>query len=403
MGRNMPKTPVQFMWREKHPNGFSPVFNLKAARQARAFHVTLPGYGETQLRSLGRMAKLLKVGDILVKDESSRFGLNAFKALGGSYSLAKAVAQQLFLDENKITFGDLTSEANARILKDLTVVTATDGNHGRGIAWIAKLLGMKCIVFMPKGSAQERLNNIRALGAKSEILDMNYDDAVRFAKQTADKNGNILVQDTSWDGYEQIPQWIMQGYLTIVAELADQVQERKPTHIFLQAGVGAMAGSLCACLAEVFQETRPVITIVEPTSAGCIYKTAKAGDGKLHCETELNTIMAGLSCGEPCSLGWHEIDRFASGFALIDDEVAATGMRVLGAPLEGDPRIISGESGAATFGFVFETLVNPRHESIKARLGLTDDSVVLCVSTEGATDIRNYLDIVWGGKYANPL
>ena len=355
------------------------LFGVEAAEAARAFHRTLPGYEATPLRDLKGLAAELGIGGLLVKDESFRFGLNAFKALGGSYAI------QALLKATPQVF-----------------VTATDGNHGRGVAWAARVLGQKAVVYLPKGSALERLENIRAQGAEAEIVPMPYDDAVRHAKRQADENGWVFVQDTAWPGYTEIPTLIMQGYTTMGLEIMEALGDRRPTHIFLQAGVGAMAGAMTGFFASVYGENRPKIVVVEPYTADCIYRTAEANDGKLHfCEGEkMQTIMAGLCCGEPCSIGW-DVLRDHADFALhMSDEVAATGMRVLGNPLAGDAAIVSGESGASTVGAVFRLLTDPECAGEAHALGLDRDSVVLCISTEGDTDRKNYRDIVWQGKYS---
>lgn len=190
---------------------------------------------------------------------------------------------------------------------------------------------------------------------------MNYDDAVRLANENAEKYGWIMVQDTAWEGYEKIPGWIMEGYTTMACEAVEQMKGLKPTHIFLQAGVGAMSGALTGFFADFYKDERPVITIVEPNKADCIYRTAEADDGKLHFVTgDMNTIMAGLACGEPCTIGWNVLHDYADYFVSMPDYIAAEGMRILGNPMEQDPRVISGESGASTMGLVSELLRNPK-------------------------------------------
>lgn len=353
-------------------------FTPKKAEQVRAFHRSLPEYGETPLRFLPALAERLGVSAIAIKDESARFGLGAFKGLGGSYCVSRYQAGHP--GEGPVTF-----------------VTATDGNHGRGIAWAAQRMGCRAVVYMPAGSAEERLENIRALGAEASRTSLNYDDTVRYASSQAAQNGWVLVQDTSWPGYEEIPALIMQGYLTMADEAADQLEGRVPTHIFLQAGVGAMAGALTAYFCSRYG-FGPRIVIVEPDKADCGYRTALANDGRLHrVEGALDTIMAGLACGEPCTIGWELLHYGADAFLSMEDAVAATGMRVLGAPLAGDPRIISGESGAAGFGALYEILAH--RPGLREALGLDGRSTVLCFSTEGATDRENYRRIVWNGSY----
>ncbi len=383
-------------WREAREDG---AFSARAAEAALAFHRTIPGYEPTPLVSLDALAAHLGVAKIWVKDESWRFGLNAFKGLGGSYAAARVIAERLGIDAQDLTFDLLTSPAVAEKLRSLTLVTATDGNHGRGLAWTARMLGVGCVVYMPRGSAAERLENIRAQGAEAQILDLNYDDSVRFAAAQAREHGWVLVQDTSWDGYEKIPTWIMQGYTTMGLEAAYQLDGAVPTHVFLQAGVGAMSGAITGFLADYYGRERPRVCIVEPDAADCVFRTATAGDGRLHAVGgDLPTMMAGLACGEPCGVGWAELERAADFFASVPDEVAARGMRVLANPLPGDAAVVSGESGAVTLGFL-ATLLCGESEAARAaaaRLGLSPDSRVLLISTEGATDRANYRRVLWG-------
>ena len=404
----------------------SPAFTVKNARAVRKFHSSIPGYAPTPLAELDALAQSLGIAGMYVKDESFRFGLNAFKGLGGSYSLGCYIADQLRkeraasaitaapgkekaapaitaapdTDIQVLSFAEITSAETRRKLGEITFVTATDGNHGRGVAWTAHMLGQKAVVYMPKGSVQERLENIRRLGAEAEITDVNYDDTVAFAARQAEEKGWVLIQDTAWEGYEEIPAWIMQGYMTLGLEAVEQLGGRKPTHIFLQAGVGAMSGALAAFFTDYYGADKPVITIVEPNKADCIYQTALADDGRVHAVTgDLATIMAGLACGVPCTIGWNELNRCAENFASVPDWVAAKGMRILGNPAGDDRRVISGESGAVTTGFVCEVMQNESLAELRQTIGLDENSVVLCISTEGDTDRENYRRIVWDGKY----
>ena len=373
-------------------------FSREAAEGTRKFHTSFSEYTPTPLVSLTDLAAHLNTGGIYVKDESFRFGLNAFKALGSSYAAGCYIAQQLGTDIRDVSYAQITSPETQARMGQLTFVTATDGNHGRGAAWTAAKLGQNCVVYMPEGSAEERLENIRAQGAQASILDMAYDDVVRFASEQAEKNGWILMQDTAWDGYEEIPLHIMQGYLTMALEAHEQLAGVKPTHIFLQAGVGSMAAAAAAFFTNLYPgKEKPVIIIVEPHKAACFLKSAAAGDGRPHAVTEkMDTIMAGLACGEPSKLAWEILWDCADYFISIPDETAAKGMRVLGNPMGSDQRIISGESGASTFGLIFELLKNKEHAGLKQELGLNETSNILCFSTEGDTYKENYRRIVWG-------
>jgi len=372
-------------------------FGLETAGQVRAFHKSFPEYDPTPLVRLKALAQRLGVGEIHVKDESKRFGLNAFKVLGGSHAIGRTIAQKLGMDFSDLSCEMLTSAEIREKLGETTFITATDGNHGRGVAWTARRLGQKSVVYMPKGTVAERLENIRNLGATADITDMNYDDTVRFCNSLAEKYGWTLVQDTSWEGYEQIPLWIMQGYTTMGLEILEQMNRETPTHIFLQAGVGAMAGAIAGFFADCCRAAPPIITVVEPHNANCFHRTAEANDGRLHAVGgELNTIMAGLACGEPCPLGWEILRRTAENYISMPDRVAARGMRILGNPLPGDGRIISGESGASTLGLAVEALADA---ALRRKLKLDENSRILCISTEGDTDQENYRRIVWDGAY----
>ena len=375
-------------------------FTVESARRTRAFHRTIPGYSPTPLVSLQALAEHLGLASFHVKDESKRFTLNAFKCLGGSWCIANYIAERLNIPEAELTFERLTLPDVKESLGDLRFVTATDGNHGRGIAWTANILGFKSVIFMPKGTVQERLANIQALGAEASITDMNFDDTVQYAKSYAEAHNWVPVQDTFFEGHERIPLQIMQGYMTMALEAAESLTE-PPTHIFLQSGVGSMAGAVTGFFADYYAEHKPVITIVEPNNADCMFKTAEANDGEIHAVTgSLSTIMAGLACGVPCSIAWELLKAHAEHCISMPDYVAANGMRVLGNPLGTDERVISGESGASTSGFVYELMTNPELGRIREELEIGSESRVLCFSTEGATDKENYRRVVWEGAYS---
>lgn len=380
------------------------IFGVEQAAKVLHFHQSFPEYSVTPLVKLENLAKELGIKEIYVKDESYRFGLNAFKVLGGSYAIAQEIGKRLHLAEYELNYATLVSPEVRKKLGELTFVTATDGNHGRGVAWTARRLGQRAVVFMPKGTAAERLENIRKLGADASITDVNYDDAVRMAQQYAKVHGSVVVQDTSWEDYNEIPQYIMQGYTTMGREILQQLKEYgdvKPTHVFLQAGVGAMAGAMAGFIADYYKEARPQIIIVEPNSADCLYRTALANNGKLQkVGGDLHSIMAGLCCGEPCSLGWQQLAAYADYFVSMPDKAAALGMRVLGNPLPGDTAIISGESGAAGVGLLAAVLREKQLQELAANLKLNLNSVALCISTEGATDIENYRRIMWEGAWS---
>ncbi|AIR62373.1 diaminopropionate ammonia-lyase [Cedecea neteri] len=379
----------------------SPLFSRKQAQQARHFHQKIVGYKPTPLYALNELAALFGVRKILVKDESQRFDLNAFKMLGGSFAIA-----QLLCEKYQLNIDDLSlDELKTRISEKMTFATTTDGNHGRGVAWAARQLGQNAVVYMPKGSAQERVDAILRLGAECIVTDMNYDDTVRFTMQTAQKNGWEVVQDTAWDGYTKIPTWIMQGYTTLADEAVEQMASMgiaRPTHVFLQAGVGAMAGGVLGYLADVYGASNLHSVIVEPELADCIYRSGVKGQ-IVNVGGEMATIMAGLACGEPNPLGWELLRNCSTQFISCQDAVAALGMRVLGNPIGHDPRIISGESGAVGLGTLAAIHYHPQREALMNKLQLESDSVVLVISTEGDTDVKHYREVVWAGKHPAAL
>ena len=373
-------------------------------KKARDFHQSFPQFTKTPLINLDNLAKHLGVAGVYVKDESYRFGLNAFKVLGGSFSIGKYLAKRLGKDISELSYEKLTSEEARKKLGDITFITATDGNHGRGVAWTATQLNQKSIVYMPKGSSLTRLENIRKEGAEASITEFNYDDAVRLAASQAKENGWVMVQDTAWEGYEEIPTWIMQGYGTMASEALEQLRElniEKPTHIFVQAGVGSLAGAVQGYFASVFKDECPITVIVEADEADCLYRSVVAGDGKTRAVTgDMPTIMAGLACGEANTIGWEVLKSYSSTFVSCPDWVSANGMRMLGNPIKEDKKIISGESGSVTSGLLNAIMTNDDMKELREQLKLDQNSRVLLFSTEGDTDPDKYRKIVWNGEYA---
>lgn len=386
-----------------HPGASLDMLSAAEARRARRFHAGFAQYAPTPLVPLPHLASVLGLGNIRVKDESRRFGLNAFKVLGASYAMGRYLADQLGRSIDDLTPDDLCSPAVSERLGPITFVSATDGNHGRAVAWTARRLGKKAVIYMPKGSDPVRLENIRNLGAEASITDLNYDDAVRLAWERARENGWIMVQDTAWDGYEAIPGWIIQGYAGLAVEALEQWragESAPPTHLFLQAGVGSFAAGVLGYLASELGDALPVTVIVEPHAADCIYRSAQAGDGAPHAVTgDLSTLMAGLACGEPCTVGWPILRDYATAYLSCPDFVAANGMRLYAAARGGDAPIVSGESGAATLGALDQLMQSPALADLRAALNLGPDSRVMLISTEGDTSPRVWRDVCWYGKY----
>lgn len=379
------------------------VMGLDQVKKARAFHESFPQYSVTPLARLEQMAAYLGLGQVYVKDESYRFGLNAFKVLGGSFAMARYIAKQTGKDVSELPYEVLTSLKLRQEFGQATFFTATDGNHGRGVAWAAARLGQKAVVLMPKGTTQTRLNNILAEGAQATIEEYNYDECVRRANEMAGRTEHgVMVQDTAWEGYEEIPSWIMQGYGTMAMEADEQLAEYgcdRPTHVFIQAGVGSLAGAVQGYFANRYPDNPPKVIVVEADAAACLYKGAMKGDGSVQTvDGDMDTIMAGLACGEPNTISWDILKNHADTFAAVPDWVAAKGMRMLAAPIKGDAPVTSGESGAAPFGALACIMTMEEYGELREHLGLNRDSRVLLFSTEGDTDPQRYKSIVWDGK-----
>ncbi|SKC31721.1 Diaminopropionate ammonia-lyase [Photobacterium piscicola] len=380
----------------RHYNGNKSVlFTQKIAQETRAFHQQIEGYSPTPLVSLPHLAAYLGVKAILIKDESKRFGLNAFKVLGGSYALGRVLAKHLNININEI---DLKTVAN-KLKQPLVFTTATAGNHGTGVAWAAREMGQKAVVYMPKGSPQASVERIQGLGAECIVTDVNYDDTVRLANKTAEDNGWMLVQDTAWDGYEQIPTWISQGYMTMADEAIDQAEnanEGLPTHVMLQAGVGAMAGGILGYLVDRLGSENIKTIIGEPSAADCIYRSGNKGE-MVNVTGDLSSIMAGLACGEPNPITWPILRDSSHTFISAEDSITALGMRILGNPLQGDNCIVSGESGALSMGILYQLMTTESGKTEAKKMGLNKDAVVMIFSTEGDTNPIRYRRIVWEG------
>lgn len=397
MSNNM-KGILNPLWKPGVPQPGASLVDPRALDEVYRFHQSFPQYQPTPLRRLSALASAWGVADLWVKDESFRFGLNAFKVLGASYAIGKVLAQRGGKTLDELPFPRLQDPATKALWGEVTFAATTDGNHGRGVAWTAQQLGLPATIFMPKGTTQTRLDNIRRLGQSAEITAWNYDETVRWvAAQAASKNWEVI-QDTAWEGYVDVPRWIMQGYSTVARETLEQLGTLKPTHVFLQAGVGAFAAVLAALLIDHFGADAPRIVVLEAQPAECFYESIRLGK-KTAVTGDLNTIMAGLACGEPNPLSWDILSVCGFAFLAAPDEAAAHGMRVLGNPLGADERIVSGESGAIGPGVLGWLTQKPEYAALKASLGIGPDSRILCFSTEGDTDPKVYRDVVWEGAY----
>lgn len=395
-------------WTVNHVPGsddkFLDLMSEENVTKANEFHKSFPQYSVTPLQKLSALASYLGVKGIYCKDESYRFGLNAFKVLGGSYAMGRYIAKELGRDISQLPYNVLSSDKLREEFGQATFFTATDGNHGRGVAWAAKRLGQKAVVRMPKGTTKTRFDNIAKEGAEVTIEEVNYDDCVRMAAAEAAKTEHgIIFQDTAWAGYEEIPSWIMQGYGTLVLEADKQLKENgvdRPTHVFVQAGVGSLAGAVVGYFAHKYKENPPVMVVCEASAADCLYRSAVQADGNLVNVTgDLQTIMAGLACGEGNTIGWDILKNHVTVFASCPDWMSAKATRIYANPLENDPHIISGESGSVPLGLAYTALHDEDAKDLKEALKLDENSNILVISTEGDTDPVRYREIVWDGLY----
>ncbi len=352
-----------------------------------------PGYEAAPLVRLDGLASALGVNRLWYKDERGRFGLKSFKALGGAYAVANVLRKRVQQARGvaAVTSRDLLSGTYADVARETTVTCATDGNHGRSVAWGAQLFGCRCVIFVHEHVSQGRRDAIARYGAEVRVVQGNYDDAVREAAATAKANGWTVVSDTSYPGYRDIPLDVMHGYGVMAAEIVRQLPAGEiPTHVFAQAGVGALAAAICAYFWLHWGARRPRFVVVEPLNADCIYRSLEAGRPVVVVGA-LETVMAGLACGEVSELAWEILHGGANGAIAIDDAYALDAVRRLANPAAGDPPIVAGETGGSGLAAL---LAARDHPAVRQALGLDHDSRVLLLGSEGDTDPTIYREVV---------
>ena len=350
--------------------------------RARAEISTWPGYAPTKLLDLDGIAP---VASLRLKDEAGRFGLGSFKALGGAYAVLRVLLMELARRgiAAQATAAELLAGKYRDAMADITVTCATDGNHGRAVAWGALRFGCNCVIFVHETVSQGRVDAIAAYGATMSRVPGTYDYAVLEAARVAAEEGWFVISDTSYPGYTAVPVDVMQGYRIMADEALDQWQGPQPTHVFIQGGVGGVAAAVSAQLrARLFPVPR--LIVVEPDKADCLLASARAG-ALTEIDGDLDTLMAGLACGAPSLLAWQELERATFAFMAIPDAAAVATMRLLAAR-----GIVSGESGVAGLAGCLLALADPE---ACAALGLDAASRVLCFSTEGATDPALYAQL----------
>jgi diaminopropionate ammonia-lyase len=350
----------------------------------RTFHRTMPGYEVTPLIPMDDLADRLGLRGIWVKDESWRLELPSFKILGGSWAVHRLVLERAGRAAGVVGFDELRDIATS--LGPTTLVTATDGNHGRGVARAARLLGFEAVVYVPEGTVQPRIDAIRSEGARVVVHPGNYDAAVARAARDGQDNGWELVADVAVGDDVDVPTWVMDGYDTIFDE-ADEQLPAPPTSVFVQAGVGALTGAAVRHYLRRAAAGAPLpsFATVEPVTAACLMASASAGH-LLTIDAGQESIMAGLNCGTPSSVAWPSILATVGVYLAVPDERAREAMRVLA-----DVGIVSGESGAAGLAGLLEAGGRP---DVRAELGLDADARVLVLNTEGDTDPEAYSRIV---------
>lgn len=362
------------------------ILSLEKYEKAKKEITSWNGYKATSLFSLTQLAKQEEVNKIYYKDESTRFGLKSFKALGGAYAVANILIEKLKEKGINVDSKDLISKKYIDFTSKITVACATDGNHGKSVAWGADLFGCNCNIYIHSHVSENRKKEIEKFNAKVLRINGNYDDSVKFASNEAQNNGYIIVSDTSYEGYTSIPKDVMQGYTVMVKEAIEQMDE-KPTHIFLQGGVGGMAAAVISVFHELYGKEAPKFIIVEPNNADCLLQSAKNSTPTI-VEGELETIMAGLSCGEVSLLAWEVLKDITTAFISISDGSIAKTMHLL---KNSEHSIISGESAVAGLaGF----LIISKNEDYKKQLQINKDSNILFFGTEGDTDEEIYKKLI---------
>ncbi|WP_108881950.1 diaminopropionate ammonia-lyase [Anderseniella sp. Alg231-50] len=348
------------------------------------------GYTETPLHTLRDLSNTLGIGGVFYKDEAPRFGLGSFKALGGSYAGLRVIQRELRKQLGKdISAHDIRKGTYADDVAEITLVSATDGNHGKSLSWGAQRFGAPCRIYIHREVSEIRAQAMRDFGATVTRVDGDYDASVEEARNDANENGWFVVSDTSWEGYTQPPIDVMAGYGVMTRETFEQMRVA-PTHVFIQCGCGGLAAGVSASFRQLWGDAAPRVVIVEPELAPCLFESAKAGE-KTDVEVHEETLMAGLSVGEPSGIAWQILSAEASDYVTIPESLIAPAMRLLAQPLGDDPKIVAGESAIAGLAAL---IAGTQQSSLRDALGLTTKSRVLLIGSEGATDPAIYASLV---------
>ena len=371
-----------------YPDELREIASLEKSRVAVDEISRWPHYQATPLYRLKSLARAINVREIFYKDESQRFKLKSFKALGGAYAVARQLqARILEATGETARIEDLLTDTYDSVTRDIVISCATDGNHGRSVAWGCQMFGCHCIIYIHRDVSEGRKQAMEALGAEVIRITGNYDDSIKQADRDAQAHGRIIVSDTSYPGYTDIPRDVALGYTVMLAEAVEQMKGVIPTHVFIQGGVGGLAAAVCAYFWELWGEQRPRFIVVEPEQANCLQQSAAAGQ-PVTVAGDLDTLMAGLACGEVSLLAWEVLKSGANDFMTLSEDAIAPCMRLLA---QGNPEIEAGESAVAGIA----ALIAAREdETMSGALGVDASSRVFIIGTEGATDPELYHKLV---------
>ncbi|MGF6555492.1 diaminopropionate ammonia-lyase [Pseudomonas sp. S30_BP2TU TE3576] len=381
--------------RKAYPSELKQIMSIEKAAESRIWLSQWSGInpGATPLEKLPALAAAMGVSELWVKDESARSELGSFKALGAPIALVRLILR--VFPEQRFEANRLLSGEYKEALTDFTVISATDGNHGRGLAAAAKSIGCRCVIVLHANVSIEREEAIAAYGAEIVRIAGNYDESVEKAASLAVENEWTVVSDTSYEGYEEIPRDVMQGYGTIAAEIVEQTPQAGPnesafTHVFLQGGVGGLAAGIASYFWELYGAKRPAFIMVEPQQADCLYQSAVSGEAAKS-QGSVDSVMAGLACGETSPLAWKFLKESVDHFMTIEDSAAVDAMRILALGKNQDIPLVAGESAVAGLAGLIHILKSP---SLAADVGINAKSRILLISTEGATAPSVYAELV---------
>lgn len=380
----IPDRPYRLLLNRRHGTPGVVVLPDGGFRRAKAEITSWDGYAVTPLLVLEDVAKAARVAAVHWKDEGPRFGLGSFKALGGAYAVMRLLVTELARRgvSNAASSAELAAGTHREATQAITVTCATDGNHGRSVAWGAQRFGCRCVIFVHETVSQGRRDAIARYGAEIRVVPGTYDDAVRGAAHTAERENWFVVSDTSYEGYTEVPRDVMQGYRVMADEAAEQLEGQAPTHVFIQGGVGGVAAAVAVQIRARFG-AEPKVIVAEPDKAACLLASAEAGEA-VSVPGELDTLMAGLACGEPSLLAWQELERGTYAFMAVPDASAVDCMKLLA---RRKPPVVAGESAVAGLAALLLAAADPMSRGL---LGLDAQSRVLLFGTEGATDPALY-------------